>query len=55
MADTEIAGAVKAALAAVDIPGGGNLASYSGLSEIIVTKTSPVLSRVTDRPSMLSI
>jgi len=38
MADAEIAGAVKAALAQVEVPGGGALADYAGLSEIIVTK-----------------
>jgi ATP-binding protein involved in chromosome partitioning len=37
MADTRIAEAVKAALANVEIPGGGPLAGYGGLSEIIVT------------------
>ena len=37
MADTRIAEAVKAALANVEIPGGGTLAGYGGLSEIIVT------------------
>jgi len=37
MADTRIAEAVKAALANVEIPGGGALAGYGGLSEIIVT------------------
>ena len=37
MADTELAAAIKAALAAVEIPGGGDLAGYGGLSEIIVT------------------
>ncbi len=37
MADTELATQIKAALAAVDIPGGGELTGYAGLSEIIVT------------------
>jgi ATP-binding protein involved in chromosome partitioning len=37
MADPRIAEAVKAALAGVEIPGGGKLAGYGGLSEIIVT------------------
>jgi ATP-binding protein involved in chromosome partitioning len=37
MADTRIAEAVRSALAAVEIPGGGDLAGYGGLSEIIVT------------------
>jgi ATP-binding protein involved in chromosome partitioning len=43
MADAEISGAVKAALAHVEIPGGGTLAAYSGLSEIIVTKSAVAL------------
>ena len=38
MADTRIAEAVKAALARVEIPGGGALAGYGGLSDIIVTQ-----------------
>lgn len=37
MVDTRIAEAVRSALAAVEIPGGGDLAGYGGLSEIIVT------------------
>lgn len=37
MADTELAARIKSALAAVEIPGGGDLAGYGGLSEIIVT------------------
>jgi ATP-binding protein involved in chromosome partitioning len=37
MADMDLAAQIKAALAAVEIPGGGDLASYGGLSEIIVT------------------
>ena len=37
MADPKTADAVKAALANVAIPGGGSLAGYAGLSEIIVT------------------
>lgn len=37
MADTELAAAIKAALTAVEIPGGGDLAGYGGLSDIIVT------------------
>lgn len=40
MADTDIAGAVKAALAKVEIPGGGDLAGYGGLSEVIVTPSA---------------
>ena len=37
MADTELAAAIKSALVAVEIPGGGDLAGYGGLSDIIVT------------------
>lgn len=40
MTDPAIATAVKAALAKVEIPGGGNLADYGGLSEIIVTPSA---------------
>ncbi|MEO5806686.1 Mrp/NBP35 family ATP-binding protein [Devosia sp.] len=40
MADTELAAAIKAALAAVEIPGGGDLSGYAGLSEIIVTPSA---------------
>jgi ATP-binding protein involved in chromosome partitioning len=40
MADTELAAAVKSALAAVEIPGGDRLAGYAGLSEIIVTQSA---------------
>lgn len=40
MADTELAARIKASLARVDVPGGGDLASYSGLSEIIVTPSA---------------
>lgn len=40
MADTELAAQIKAALAAVEIPGGGDLANYSGLSEIIITPSA---------------
>ena len=51
MADTEVAGAVKAALAQVEIPGGGTLAGYSGLSEIIVTKSAVALA-ISVQPGM---
>jgi ATP-binding protein involved in chromosome partitioning len=40
MADTELAAAIKSALAAVEIPGGGDLATYGGLSDIIVTPSA---------------
>jgi ATP-binding protein involved in chromosome partitioning len=51
MADNTIAAAVKAALSSVEIPGGGNLAAYSGLSEIIVT-TSAVALAISVAPGM---
>ena len=51
MADNELAGAVKAALAHVEIPGGGTLAGYSGLSEIIVTKSAVALA-ISVQPGM---
>ncbi|KKB76638.1 sodium:proton antiporter [Devosia soli] len=51
MADTELAAQIKAALANVDVPGGGDLASYSGLSEIIVTP-SAVAFAVAVQPGM---
>jgi ATP-binding protein involved in chromosome partitioning len=51
MADSEIAGAVKAALAHVEIPGGGTLAGYAGLSEIIVTKSAVALA-ISVQPGM---
>ncbi len=51
MADNEVAGAVKAALAHVEIPGGGTLAGYSGLSEIIVTKSAVALA-ISVQPGM---
>ena len=40
MAETDLAAAIKAALAAVEIPGGGDLAGYGGLSDIIVTPSA---------------
>jgi ATP-binding protein involved in chromosome partitioning len=43
MADEQVAAAVRAALAGVEIPGGGNLADYGGLSEIIVTSGAVAL------------
>ncbi len=51
MADTELATQIKAALADVDVPGGGDLASYSGLSEIIVTP-SAIAFAVAVKPGM---
>jgi len=40
MADTALAAAIKSALADVVIPGGGDLSSYAGLSDIIVTPSA---------------
>jgi ATP-binding protein involved in chromosome partitioning len=40
MADTELADAIRTALTAVEIPGGGDLAGYGGLSDIIVTPSA---------------
>ncbi len=51
MADAEIAGVVKAALAQVEIPGGGTLGSYTGLSDIIVTKSAVALA-ISVQPGM---
>src|SRR4051794_7011394 len=51
MADNEIAGAIKSALAQVEIPGGGTLVGYSGLSEIIVTKSAVALA-ISVQPGM---
>ncbi|HEY0920876.1 Mrp/NBP35 family ATP-binding protein [Devosia sp.] len=51
MADAKTAAAVKAALADVEIPGGGNLAGYAGLSDIIVTSGAIALA-ITVAPGM---
>lgn len=40
MADPQLVNAIKAALGAVEVPGGGSLADYQGLSEIIVTPSA---------------
>jgi len=40
MADTDLTAQIKSALVAVEIPGGGDLASFSGLSEIIITPSA---------------
>ncbi|MBU1307524.1 MAG: Mrp/NBP35 family ATP-binding protein [Alphaproteobacteria bacterium] len=40
MAEPDLAAAIKAALAAVEIPGGGDLAGYAGLSDIIITPSA---------------
>ncbi len=51
MADAKTAAAVKAALANVEIPGGGDLAGYAGLSDIIVT-TGAIALAITVAPGM---
>lgn len=51
MSDQTLVDAVKAALAQVEIPGGGNLADFPGLSDIIVTK-SAVAFAVSVEPGM---
>jgi ATP-binding protein involved in chromosome partitioning len=43
MANSEVADRIKSALASVEIPGGGSLADYPGLSEIIVTPSAVAL------------
>ncbi|WP_407649033.1 P-loop NTPase [Devosia algicola] len=51
MADTELANAIKSALSSVEVPGGGTLSGYAGLSEIIVT-TSAVAFAIAVAPGM---
>jgi ATP-binding protein involved in chromosome partitioning len=51
MAETELAARIKSALAAVEIPGGGALADYPGLSEIIVTQSAVALA-ISVQPGM---
>ncbi len=51
MADNPIAEAVKAAFADIVIPGGGTLAGFAGLSEIIVTQNALALA-ITVTPGM---
>jgi len=51
MANDTIAAAVKSALASVEIPGGGMLAGYGGLSEIIVT-TGAIAFAISVAPGM---
>lgn len=51
MANEAIASAVRTALQAVEIPGGGELAGYGGLSEIIVT-TGAVAFAISVAPGM---
>jgi ATP-binding protein involved in chromosome partitioning len=51
MADEAVAARIKSALAGVEIPGGGDLAGYGGLSEIIVT-TGAVAFAISVAPGM---
>ncbi|HVX82635.1 MAG TPA: Mrp/NBP35 family ATP-binding protein [Devosiaceae bacterium] len=51
MSDADLAARIKAAFAQVEIPGGGNLAAFSGLSDIIVTQ-SAVAAAITIAPGM---
>jgi ATP-binding protein involved in chromosome partitioning len=51
MADTDLAQRIKAAFAGVEIPGGGDLAGFSGLSDIIVTK-SAIAAAISIAPGM---
>jgi ATP-binding protein involved in chromosome partitioning len=51
MANEHISAAVRHALASVEIPGGGDLAGYGGLSEIIVT-TGAVAFAISVAPGM---
>ncbi len=51
MPDADLAQRLKAAFAGVEIPGGGNLAEFSGLSDIIVTQ-SAVAAAITIAPGM---
>jgi ATP-binding protein involved in chromosome partitioning len=51
MPDTDLAARIKAAFAAVEIPGGGNLAAFAGLSDVIVTK-SAIAAAISIAPGM---
>jgi ATP-binding protein involved in chromosome partitioning len=51
MPDTDLATRVKAAFAAVEVPGGGTLAAFSGLSDVIVTK-SAIAAAISIAPGM---
>ena len=51
MPDTNLSARIKAAFARVEIPGGGNLAEFSGLSEIIVTQ-SAIAAAISIAPGM---
>ena len=51
MPSSDIASSIKAAFARVEIPGGGNLAEFSGLSDIIVTQ-SAIAAAISIAPGM---
>jgi ATP-binding protein involved in chromosome partitioning len=51
MPDTDLAQRIKAAFARVETPGGGNLAEFSGLSDIIVTQ-SAIAAAISIAPGM---
>jgi ATP-binding protein involved in chromosome partitioning len=51
MPDTDLAARIKTAFAGVEIPGGGNLAGFSGLSDIIVTQ-SAIAAAISIAPGM---
>src|ERR1700710_1242276 len=51
MPDSDLADRIKVAFAAVEIPGGGNLAAFSGLSDVIVTK-SAIAAAISIAPGM---
>ena len=51
MADPAIAAAIKEAIASVEIPGGGTLSEYSGVSEVIVTQSAIALA-ISVQPGM---
>ncbi|HVW93274.1 MAG TPA: Mrp/NBP35 family ATP-binding protein [Devosia sp.] len=51
MTDSDLSQRIKAAFAEVEIPGGGNLAEFSGLSDIIVTQ-SAIAAAISIAPGM---
>src|ERR1700754_281481 len=51
MPDPDLAARIRTAFAGIEIPGGGNLAEFSGLSDIIVTQ-SAIAAAVSIAPGM---
>ncbi|MDR3476182.1 MAG: Mrp/NBP35 family ATP-binding protein [Devosia sp.] len=51
MADTNLAARIKTAFAGIELPGGGNLAGFAGLSDIIVTQ-SAIAAAISIAPGM---